>query len=204
VSGRACRRAKGENPRVLSVTVEELLDELAHGTPVAAAGAAAALVTATAAAVAAVAARASFDSWAEAGATAAQADALRGRAVTLAAEDAEAVEAFIAARNLNHDVPSEQRDFRLGRTLERAADVPLSIAETASDVAILAAHIAARCRGDVRGDAVAAAFLAHGAARAAAHLVEINLAAGASSVRVKRSRDFVRAAAAAADEAAAL
>jgi formiminotetrahydrofolate cyclodeaminase len=186
------------------MTVEDLLDELAQGTPVAAAGSAAALVTATAAAVAAVAARASLDSWDEARASAAQADALRGRAVVLAAEDTEAVEAVIAVQELERDVPVEQRDFRLGRTLERAADVPLSIAEAACDVAILAAHIAARCRGDVRGDAVAAAYLAHGAARAAAHLVEINLAAGGDSVRVKRCRDLVRAAAAAADEASVL
>ena len=41
------RGANGENPRVLTVTVEDLLDELAQGTPVAAAGSAAALVTAT-------------------------------------------------------------------------------------------------------------------------------------------------------------
>jgi methenyltetrahydrofolate cyclohydrolase len=189
---------------VLSVTVEDLLDELAQGTPVAAAGSAAALVAATAAAVAAVAARASLESWREARAAVAQADALRGRAVALAAEDAEAVEAFIAARKLGGEVPPEQRDFRLGRTLERAADVPLSITETACDVAILAGHIAGRCRGDVRADAVAAAFLAHGAARAAAHLVEVNLAAGGDSARVKRARDLVRAAAAAADEASAL
>src|SRR5204862_1929775 len=123
----------------------------------------------------------SFESWPESGATAAQADALRGRAVALAAEDTEAVEAFIAAQDLGGDVPVEQRDFRLGRTLERAADVPLSITETACGVATLAAHIAGRCRGDVRADAVAAAFLAHGAARAAAHLGEIRLGAGGAS-----------------------
>ena len=43
------------------------------------------------------------------------------------------------------DAPAEMRDFRLGRTLDRAADVPLSIAEAACDVALLAAHIAEPC-----------------------------------------------------------
>jgi hypothetical protein len=43
--------------------------------------------------------------------------------------------------------------------------------------------------------------LAHGAARAAAHLVEVNLASAEGDSRVKRARDLVRAAGAAADEA---
>jgi formiminotetrahydrofolate cyclodeaminase len=188
---------------VLSLTVEQLLDELARGTPVPGAGPAAALVTATAAALTAMAARSSRESWAEAGSSIAQAEALRARAVALAQEDAAALEAFLVARGATGETRPEARDFRLGQTLDRAADAPLAIAETACDVALLAAQVADRCGGDVRADAAAAAQLAHGAARAAAHLVEINLAAGPDDVRVRRAHDLVRVAGAAADEAVA-
>jgi methenyltetrahydrofolate cyclohydrolase len=185
---------------VLSLTLEQFLDELARGTPVPGAGPAAALVVAAAAALAAMAARSSRDSWAEAGAAVAQAEALRARATRLAQEDADALEDFLAARGAVGETRREARDFRLGQALDRAADAPLAIAETACDVALLAAQVADRCAGEVRADAAAAAQLAHGAARAAAHLVEINLAAGADDERVRRAHDLVRAAAAAADE----
>jgi formiminotetrahydrofolate cyclodeaminase len=188
---------------VLSLTVEQLLDELARATPVPGAGPAAALVTAAAAALAAMAARSSRDSWAEAGAAVAQAEALRARAVKLAQQDADAVEAFFAARGATGETRAEVRDFRLGQALGRAADVPLAIAETACDVALLAAQVAHRGEGEVRADASAASLLAHGAARAAAHLVEINLAAGPDDARVRRAHDLVRAAGAAAGEAVA-
>jgi formiminotetrahydrofolate cyclodeaminase len=187
---------------VLSHSVEELLDVLARATPVPGAGPAAAVVTAAAAAVTAMAARTSRDSWADAGAVVAQAEALRARATRLAEEDAEALEAFLSERAGTDETRPEARDFRLGRTLHRAADVPLAIAEAASDVALLAAHTAERCRGDVRADAVAAAFLARGAAAAAAHLVEVNLATVEGDARITRARGLVRAADAATDEAA--
>jgi len=187
---------------VLSLPVEELLDELARATPVPGAGPAAAVVTAAAAALTAMAARASRDSWSDAGAVVAQAESLRARATRLAEEDAAALEAFLTERSAGDETRPEARDFRLGRTLHRAADVPLAIAEAASDVAQLAAHTADRCIGDVRADAAAAAFLAHGAAAAAAHLVEVNLATVADDARVTRARSLVGAAKAAADEAA--
>ena len=166
---------------MLSVTVEELLDELAQGTPVAAAG---------------PRPRSSPQPpprsrrWRRGlvrvvgrrRAAAAQAEPY-AVARCLAEEDAEAVEAFIAARGCGGD-RAEQRDFRLGRTLHRAADVPLSIVEAAATsrcsrrippIAAPAMFVPTRA---------AAAFLAHGAARAAAHLVEINLATVAGDERV--------------------
>jgi formiminotetrahydrofolate cyclodeaminase len=189
--------------RMHSLTVDELLDELARDAPVPGAGPAAALACASAAALVAMAARSSCDGWDEGRAAAAQADCLRRRAVELAQEDAEAVEAFVAARTApRSDEHQHVRDFRLGRTLERAAEVPLELAEAAADVAILAAHASARCRGDVRPDAGAAAQLAYGAARAAAHLVEVNLAAREGDERVEKARAAVRAARAAAEDAA--
>jgi formiminotetrahydrofolate cyclodeaminase len=63
----------------------------------------------------------------------------------------------------------------LGLALQRAAAVPLTIAECAADVADLAALVADRADPEARADAAAAALLAAGAAQAAAHLVKINL-----------------------------
>ncbi len=186
---------------MLSLPAEELLDELARGTRVPGAGPAAALVTAAAAALAAMAARYSQDSWDEAGAVIAQAESLRARAGRLAQEDADALQAFLDARRAADEPRRAARDFNLGQALDRAADVPLAIVEAACDVAQLAAYVADRCEGDVRADATAATALAHGAARAAAHLVEVNLAAAAGDPRIARARDLVRAAGAAADEA---
>lgn len=187
---------------MFSRSVEELLDELARDTPVPGAGPAAALATAAAAALTAMAARASFGSWEDAAGVVAQAESLRARAVRLGDEAADALTAVLAERSGSGGERAEMRDFRLGRTLHRAAAVPLSIVEAAADVALLAAHTADHCAGDVRPDATAGAFLAHGAARAAAHLVEVNLATVAGDERVKRAHGLVRAAGAAADEAA--
>ena len=186
---------------MLSLTVDELLEELARGTPVPGAGSAAALVTASAAALTAMAGRCSRDSWVEAGAAVAQAESLRARAGVLAQEDADALEAFLAARAATAEPRREARDFLLGQALFLAADVPLAIAEIACDVALLAAHAAENCTDDVRPDAASAAALAYGAVRAAAHLVEVNLATAEGDARVTSARNLVRAARAAADEA---
>ena len=131
-------------------------------------------------------------SWSDAGAVVAQAESLRARALRLAQEDADALEAFLAEREAPGAERVETRDFRLGRTLHRAADAPLAIAEAAADIAALAAHTAERCAGEVRADAAAAALLARGAAAAAAHLVEVNLATVEGDARVTRARGLVR------------
>jgi formiminotetrahydrofolate cyclodeaminase len=186
---------------VLSLPTEAFLDQLARGTRVPGAGPGAALVTAVAAALAAMAARSSVDSWAAARAAVAQAESLRTRAGRLAEDDAAALEAFIAAREATAEQRREARDFNLGQALDRAADIPLAIAETACDVAQLAAYVADHCEGDVRADAAAAASLAYGAARAAAHLVEVHLATSSGDVRVVSARNLVRLAEAAADAA---
>lgn len=152
-----------------------------------AAGPLAAVVTAEAAAVVAAVARFSGDE-----AAAAQAESLRARARPLAAADAEAY-AAAAARLASR----EGDDFALGRALEDAADVLLEIADAAADVAELAALVADRCRPALRPDAAAAAMLAEASARAAAHLVEVNLAVEQDDQRSRRCRAAVDAAAAA-------
>jgi methenyltetrahydrofolate cyclohydrolase len=187
----------------LSMPLEEYLDELARETRIPGAGPAAALTAAAAAALVAMAARYSRGSWEEATTTVAQAESLRRRATKLALEDAAALDDFLAARETPVDPRPEARDFHLGRTLARAADVPLAICETACDVALLAQHVADRGEPEVRADAAAAALLAHAATRAAAHLVEVNLAAASDDDRVTRARLLAAAAGDAAARATA-
>ena len=80
-----------------------------------------------------------------------------------------------------------RRASDLGLLLERAAQIPLDIAEAAVDVASLAAVVAERGEQALRADAVAGALLAQGAARAAATLVEVNL--GTTSIgRARHAR----------------
>jgi formiminotetrahydrofolate cyclodeaminase len=183
----------------LTLPIEDLLDEFARETRVPGAGPAAALATAAAAALVAMAARFSRDSWAEASTTVAQAEALRRRALQLAREDADALDAFLAARAVAVDPRPEARDFHLGRTLARAADAPLGIGETACDVALLAAQVADRGDGELRAEAVTAALLALAAVRVAAHLVEVNLASAPDDARVSRAHALLRTAAEAAE-----
>jgi methenyltetrahydrofolate cyclohydrolase len=90
------------------------------------------------------------------------------------------------------DLESEVRNTLIGETLSRAADIPLLIAETANDVAELAAEIAVQGNPNLRGDAAAGSLLASAAVRVAANLVEINLSTVEGEDRVERARALVR------------
>jgi methenyltetrahydrofolate cyclohydrolase len=87
------------------------------------------------------------------------------------------------------------RQQAVADALSAAADVPLAVAETASQVARLAARLAEQGNPNLRGDAVTAALLAEAGARAAAALVEINLAGMPGDARLARAADLVRDAA---------
>lgn len=141
--------------------------------------------------------------WQEAGGIATQALALQARAAPLADTDAEAWEdalsAIRAAGTGGADDGRARRDHALERKLERAAVVPLEIAELGADTAALAAVAGERCDGAYRADAAAAAALAAGGARAAAHLVEVNLGVREGDERLVRARRSDQAAADAAD-----
>ncbi len=76
-----------------------------------------------------------------------------------------------------------------------AAEVPLAIAEAAASAAALARDVAAAGKPGLRGDALAGADIAAGAARAAARLVEINLEGAAGDPRLARAREAVARAA---------
>ena len=137
----------------------------------------AALATASAAELLAGIARAS-QHWADGRAVAAQAEALRDRAMPLAELSVKAFEQAVAA---------EGGDFAVGRAYAEAAEPPLSIVEAAADVAELAALVAEHCDPARRADAVAAGLVAAGCAHAAAELVAVNLTVSANDERVRRA-----------------
>jgi methenyltetrahydrofolate cyclohydrolase len=176
---------------VLEKTLTGFLEEVAARTSAPGGGAVAAVVTAIAAALAEMAAQFSSKHWDDAGDAAARARELRERVAPLAQADAEAYEAVIAARGgPGYD-----------EALSRAADIPLAIAEAAADLAELAAEVAAQGNPNLCGDAVTAALLAEASARAAANLVQINLAERNGDRRSDRAQELASAAGAAARRA---
>ena len=140
-------------------------------------------------------ARCSRDSWSEASGVAAQALAIQDRAAVLARTDAEVWdEALAALRAAENAARDERKDFALERKLERAAAVPVEIAGLGADAAELASIVGERGDGSYRADAAAAAALAAGGARAAAHLVEVNLGVRTGDPRLAQARAFEQAA----------
>ena len=184
---------------MLEVPVADLLGRIADERPTPGGGSVAAVAVAMSAALVEMVTRTALE-WEERGGTAAQACALRARVTPLAPLDADAYEAVLDA----FATPSGRtgRDAELARKLGRAAEVPLRVAEVAADVAELAAVAAEKGDPQRRPDAVAAALLAEAGARAAAHLVEVNLASAPGDDRVERAATAAAAAAAAAARAA--
>jgi formiminotetrahydrofolate cyclodeaminase len=173
-----------------SQTVAELCETIAAETSAPGGGSVAAIVTGFAASLAAMTARFSAEQWEDAPGAVAQAEALRRRVLPLADEDARAYESFLEARRLSEKVGPEARDAAIGAALSHAADVPLAIAETALDVASLAAELAERGNPNLRGDAATAVLLSEAAVRATANLVEINLGTREGDERVERAREL--------------
>jgi formiminotetrahydrofolate cyclodeaminase len=135
------------------------------------------------------------EGWSGAEGARAQALELRDRLLALAGQDARAYEHALTAL--------ERRDSGLARALAKAADVPLAIAESSADVALLAGEAAEAADGAARADASAAAALAAGAARAAFRLVEVNLVTLEDDERLARGKRAADAAAEAARRALA-
>jgi formiminotetrahydrofolate cyclodeaminase len=182
---------------LLDVPVRQLLERVTSELPSPGGGSIAAVVAALAAGLVENVARGSFE-WADARGVAAQAKILRKRVEPLAKRDAEAYERALVALRLPETLEPQVRSDTIERSLSHAAEVPLEIALIAADIAEAAAA-AAEC-GDAStcADASVAAALAEGAARGAAHLVEINLTTSAEDERVLSAW---RAAEAAADAA---
>jgi methenyltetrahydrofolate cyclohydrolase len=172
---------------MLAASLGDVLAHIASEVPSPAGGSAAAIAVALGAGLTAMCARNSRNGWPDAGGATAQAETFRSRIEPLAQADAEAYEAALAAFRLPNQLEPELRDATLGGALERAAAIPLAIAEVGADVADLAAHLAQHGNPDVRGDAVAGAVIAEAGTRAAAHLVRINLGTSPEDPRVARA-----------------
>jgi formiminotetrahydrofolate cyclodeaminase len=189
---------------LLDLRLREFLDEVAGDGRTPGGGSVAALVTAMAAGLLAKVARRSGDAWPEAAGIAAQAETLQARAAPLAQGDAEQYEAALQARGQTGEGTGARQDFALGQAYARAAEPPLQIARTASDVAQLALTVAQNGDAALWADAVAAAVLAAAAARAAAELVAVNLTASAGDQRVLEAAKVAEEAARAAEAARAV
>jgi formiminotetrahydrofolate cyclodeaminase len=146
-------------------------------------------------------ARSSRDTWKDGAGVAAQALSVMARVTPLADADAEAWEEALSALRGAAEKNAERRNDALERKLDHAAAVPLEIAEAGADAAALAALAADRGEGTYKADAAAAAVLAAAGARAASHLVEINLGVQPDDARLARARASEEAAAAAAAQA---
>jgi formiminotetrahydrofolate cyclodeaminase len=166
-------------------SARELAEQLSSSEAVPASGWVAGVSAAFGAALVAKAAARS-DGWSDAPGARAQALELRDRLLALAAQDARAYESALAAL--------ERRHSGLARALAAAADVPLTIAEAAVDVALLAAEGAERADGPSRADSAAAASLAAGAARACAKLVAVNLSTVPGDDRIVKAQSAAEAA----------
>ena len=173
----------------LQEPVERFLDRIASAEPAPAGGSVAAVAVAMAAGLVAMAARLAHE-WPRAGEVAERAEALRSRMATLALADADAYTKVIEALRLPAASPS--RAAEVAAALSSAADVPLAVAEAASEVALLAALVAQEGNDRLRGDALVAAELGEAGARGAAELVAINLA-GRDDPRVRQAKDFAAA-----------
>jgi len=181
------------------LSLPALLEELAAPREVPGAGSALAAALATAAAVVQMAARLSPESWADAAGVAAQAEALRERAVQLVDEDAEAYRLALEARAAaDEKARPEQRDWALGQVTAAAAEPPLALARLAADLAELCAAAGERVEPRVHADVAAAAALAAAVARGSRALVAANLTALAGDARVEEADQLVSAAEAAA------
>ena len=183
----------------LELRLDEFLGRIAAGEQAPGGGSGAAYTVAVAAGLVAMVARCSRDAWGDARGVAAQALSIQERVAPLASVDARAWEEANEALRKAAQGTTSADEGDLERKLEEAAAVPLEIAQLGADVAELAVIAADRCDGEFRADAAAAAALAAGGSRAAAHLVRINLAVRDDDPRLARARASEQAASAAAE-----
>jgi formiminotetrahydrofolate cyclodeaminase len=184
----------------LELPLDELLEQVASNEPAPGGGFVAGVTVAMAAGLVAMAARLS-PGWSEAGGAAAQAESLRSRVMALAELNASAYADALSALKGQQETGYRSRDETIEDALARAAQVPLDIGRTASDVSALAATVAESGEPSLRADAAIAASLGLAGAQAAAILVEVNLATTPDDERVARAHSFVEDAGAALEQA---
>lgn len=177
--------------------IAELLEQIAARTPAPGGGTAAALAGATAASLVEMAAAFGASRPGADGNLARvhdRATILRARLLELADEDALAYQPVIDA--LARPQADGQRKEAIASALSAAADPPLHIATAAAEAAELAVAAATAPGNEhLLGDATTAAMLAEAATRAAARLVELNLARSPDDVRLAEACELTTRAA---------
>ncbi|HEX3831283.1 MAG TPA: cyclodeaminase/cyclohydrolase family protein [Solirubrobacteraceae bacterium] len=168
-----------------------VLDRLAEKTPAPGAGSTAALVCSLAAALLEM--TAAFDTTPMGSACGVRAGALRGRALELADRELHTYEPVLEALRVPASDPD--REARLASAMAAASTAPLAIASVAAQLAGIAAETVDGVSDQLVGEAVVASELAEGACRAAARLVQINLAGAAGDPRLTEVAGLVKAAA---------
>jgi formiminotetrahydrofolate cyclodeaminase len=197
-------------PGLLSRPLSEVLAALASPHELAGGGGpAAALAAAAAAALTAKVARGSRATWIEAGGAIALAESLRMQAQALLERDAEAYrEASSVLKQSERsarqgvagpatgsaDTDSAARERLAGEVLLQAADLSLAIADVASQITQLAAHVSSCCPPSMQPDALTAVALSEAAACAAARLVKVNRRLAADDPRRAASAEAAEAA----------
>jgi formiminotetrahydrofolate cyclodeaminase len=171
--------------------LSEVLDRLAEKTPAPGAGSTAALVCSLAAALLEM--TAAFDTTPMGSACGVRAGALRDRALELADRELHSYEPVLEALRVPASDPD--REARLVTAMAAASAAPLAIASVGAQLTGIAAETVDGVSDQLVGEAVVAAELAEGACRAAARLVEINLAGAAGDPRLTEVIGLVKAAA---------
>ncbi|WP_329566106.1 cyclodeaminase/cyclohydrolase family protein [Kitasatospora sp. NBC_01266] len=187
-------------------SISEFLDRLADRVPAPGGGASAALHAAQAAALLAMVARYSTGEKYAAHQSVVEriireSDALRGRALTLAEQDAAAFTAVTDAYRLpaGDDTAKAARSAAIARALVDAARPPAEVITAALDVVELAETLLPIGNPNVITDIAAAAEAARAAATTARVNVEVNL----TGIREERTREALLADTARVDEIAA-
>lgn len=177
-----------------STTLDDAAGRLATANPVEGAGVLAGGVVGLAAGLCEAVARATLETWEQAGGAAIQAATMRVRAGEASAANGRAYANARAVLAAPPDSGATGRDALLRASLLGAADTLLAIADTGADCAGLAAEIAVHCLPALRPDAAGAAELATSAVRTAAGLVQANLALLPGDERRQRAEAIVLAA----------
>jgi formiminotetrahydrofolate cyclodeaminase len=173
-----------------ALTLSEVLDRLAARTPAPGAGSSAALVCCIAAALLEM--TAAFDPTPTGSSCGVRARALRDRSLELAERELHSYAPVLEALRLPGT--DSDREQRLADALGAASAAPLAIASVGAQLAGIAAETVDGVSDQLVGEAVVACELAEGACRAAAGLVQINLAGSAADPRLTEVAGLVQAA----------
>ena len=184
-------------PDYLGLPLGRFMELVASREPAPGGGASAAVTVALAAALSSMSARFSTGHLVEAPALTERAEQLRSEVMPLARADAAAYGHVLESYRGQREGDKEGQRRKIREALSEAASVPLAVAEIGAELVGIAVRLVREGNPNLRGDAVVAALLAEAGVRAAAKLVEINVAAGGTdNGRLARASELVADAAA--------